>query len=167
MAEPFIGEIRLMAFDYAPSNWAQCNGQLLDIYQNMTLYCLLSTSYGGDGQTTFGLPDLRGRTIVHTGWGYYRGMKGGLERTPLADVQIGSHTHAVKATSDNANQSGPGGNAFANAAVNIFNQDSGSASNLAAQSLGATGGSVPHENMQPSLVMNYCIAMDGEFPTRS
>jgi len=167
MAEPFIGEIRLMGFDYAPRDWAQCNGQLLDIYQNFTLYALLGTAFGGDGQNTFALPDLRGRAIVHAGWGYYRGMKGGLERVPLALTQVGSHTHAVKATPEDANQAGPGGNAFSKASVNIFNQDSGSSSNLTTQALGSTGGNVPHENMQPSLVLNYCIAMDGIFPTRS
>jgi microcystin-dependent protein len=139
----------------------------MDIYQNMTVYALLGTYFGGDGQTTFALPDLRGRAIVHTGWGYYRGMNGGIERAPMVDAQVGSHTHAFKATSETANQSSPGNNAYANAAVNIFNQDSGSASNLSAQALGNTGGSVPHENMQPSLVMNYCIALDGVFPTRS
>ncbi len=167
MAEPYIGEIRLMGFDWAPRDWARCDGQLMDINQNMTVYALLGTYYGGDGQNNFALPDLRGRAIAHTGWGYYRGMKGGLERAAMVAVQVGSHSHVFKATSENATQSSPGGNAYANAAVNIFNQDSGSASNLSTQALGATGSSVPHENMQPSLVANYCIALDGLFPTRS
>jgi microcystin-dependent protein len=166
MAEPFIGEIRLMSFDYAPRYWATCDGQLVPVHQNQALFALLGTTYGGDGINNFGLPDLRGRAAMHFSVGYFRGERGGLEYVPLTAGQVGPHSHAFHCTNNNANYQGPQNRFFAKADVPVYTRTLTNLKHFNPQSMVAAGSSVPHFNMQPSLVMNYCISLQGIFPTR-
>lgn len=167
MSEPFIGEIRAMSFDYAPKYWATCDGQLIPVHQNAALFALLGTTYGGDGINNFALPDLRGRTCMHVGPGYFRGQIGGWEAVPLQASQMGAHSHTFDCTSENAKKVGPKFKLYANADVSIFTQDTTNLSTMNQQSVVAAGSGAPHYNMQPSLAINYCIALQGIFPTRS
>lgn len=169
MSEPFIGEIRLFGFNFAPRGWALCDGQLLDIASHSALFSLLGTTYGGDGRTTFGLPDLRGRVAVHKGSGpglttRNMGQKAGAETVTLNVNQIPPHRHSLIAAAEGANQGKPGDNELASS--NIYHAPTSDAT-LAASSIGQTGGGQAHENMQPFLVANYCIALMGIFPSRS
>jgi|SRR5215216_3719109 len=162
MSEPFLGELKLMGFNFAPKAWAQCNGQLLPINQNQALFSLLGTMYGGNGQTTFALPDLRGRVPLHRGR-LTQGQKSGEEAHTLNLSEMPTHNHSVSASSQNGDQAGPkilGGasNAYATAS-NLISIAQGTVSN--------TGGSQPHENRQPYLVLNWCIALQGIFPSRN
>lgn len=169
MSEPFIGEVKMFGFSYAPSGWALCDGQILQITDHYSLYALLGVTFGGDGQTTFALPDLRGRVPVHMGIGYYRGNKGGVEAVPLAHTQLPIHTHAVKGTTANAD-TGEGattrgfatstGDSVYGAATGLVNMENGVIEPF-------EGGGQAHNNVQPIQVINYCIAMDGLFPPRS
>jgi microcystin-dependent protein len=170
MSEPFIGEIKMFGFNYAPSGWALCDGQVLPIEQNYSLYALLGTAYGGDGQTTFALPDMRGRVPVHMGPGYYRGDKGGYESVPLDQTQLPMHTHAVMGTTaagDSAAGTATASFATSSGGASIY----GEASGLVNMENGVIdpfeGGGHPHNNVQPIQVINFCIAMDGLFPARS
>lgn len=169
MSEPFIGEIRLFAFNFAPRGWALCDGQLLDIASHTALFSLLGTTYGGDGRTTFGLPDLRGRVAVHKGTGpgltpRNMGQKAGVERVTLTIPELPPHRHSLVCAAEAANQGKPAGNELA--ASNIYHAPTSDAV-LAASSIGQTGGGQSHENMQPFLVANYCIALTGLFPSRN
>ncbi len=167
--EPFLGEIRAFGFNFNPRGWAKCDGQLLPIAQNQALYSLLGTTYGGDGRTTFGLPDLRGRASLHQGQGTGLGnrpigSRAGQQAVALTSSQIPSHTHTLNALADNPSSGMP--------AAGILSADTlytagPSDTALAAQSIGNTGGNVGHENMQPWLVINWCIALQGTFPSRS
>lgn len=167
MSEPFIGEIRLFGFSFAPSGWARCEGQLLQIASNTALFSLLGTTYGGDGKSTFGLPDLRGRNAIHQGAGpglssRVMGQRGGQERVTLSQQQIPAHSHPLFASAEGANQSKPDGNQLAS--VTIYHAATSDAQ--LAPSIGMTGGGQSHENMPPFLVMNYCIALVGIFPSQ-
>jgi len=167
MAEPFLAEIRIMSFGFAPQGWAMCNGQLLPINQNQALFSLLGTTYGGNGQTTFGLPDLRGQTPIHFGQ-HVLGEKGGEQAHTLSISELSTHVHTLSGTSTAASQPVPTGALLATSAATdpIY----GSASSLVAMSASAlanVGGSQAHQNMQPFLTLNFCIALIGIFPSRN
>lgn len=174
MAEPYIGEIRLFSFGYAPKGWATCDGQTINIVQNQALYSLLGTTYGGDGVTTFKLPDLRGRTTLHRSSAYQEGAAGGAETVALATTaQLPAHTHLLAANTAAGSSNVPQGNLLA-----AVQDSSGTkfgyavakaipAATLAPGSISSTGGSSGHNNMQPTLVINYCIALTGYYPPRS
>jgi microcystin-dependent protein len=172
MSNPFLGEIRAFSFAYAPTGWLQCNGQILPINQYQALFALLGTTYGGNGVQNFQLPDLRGRVALHVGNGLQQGSIQGEEVVTLSTAQLPAHKHVVNAanngTTNGSNIPGPGvipgsgsGN---NAAVLIYGNG---AANVALAPLAANGSGQPHENRMPSLVMNYCIAMSGIFPSRN
>jgi microcystin-dependent protein len=163
MAEPFLSEIRVMSFGYAPKGWALCNGQLLPINQNQALFSLLGTTFGGDGRVNFALPDVRGRTPIHVGAGHTLGEKGGEQAHTLSIAELPGHTHAANATSDNAAVDAPGGNLLASAA----NQYAAPSPNttLIPSSVTNVGGSQAHPNMQPFLTLSFCIALQGIFPS--
>lgn len=167
MSTPYIGEIRLFGGNFAPAGWAFCDGSLLPISENDALFVLIGTTYGGDGQSTFALPDLRGRTPVHQAPTYVMGQKGGAESVTLTTQQLPAHTHTALGTGGgNAISPGgaywstdPGGNT---AAYSSANPDSA----MSAAAVGTTGGSTPHDNMSPFLVVNYIIALFGVFPSQ-
>ena len=174
MSEPFLGEIRPFGFNFAPRGWAMCAGQMLSISQNTALFSLLGTTYGGNGQTTFGLPDLRGRAPVHPGNGpglpfVGQGDLGGTEAVTLLPQQLPSHGHVTRASADLAAGSSPAGNlmgAKGRGGVDVY----AAATNftaLAPGAVGSAGSSQAHNNMQPSLVVNFCIALEGIFPSRN
>lgn len=165
MAEPFLGEIRIFSFNFAPRGWALCNGQLLPINQNQALFALLGTQFGGNGQTNFALPDMRARAPIHTG-NYPLGQCGGETTHTLTQAELPVHSHGLRASSDVGRLAAPTGAALARAPFNAYAPPTGS--NLApmhTDSLGTAGGSQPHTNMQPSLVLNICIALQGIFPS--
>ena len=175
--DPFVGEIRLIAFTFAPRAWALCDGSLLSIQQNTALFALLGTQYGGDGRTTFGLPDLRGRAVVGAGQSagltnYTQGTLTGTESVTLLSTNLPAHTHTLSATVPVSTAAGtsnsPAGNYFA--ASNSQYGDSVGGGNMATALLNGasvpTGSSQPHENRMPFLVLNYCIALQGVFPQR-
>lgn len=167
MAEPFLGEIRMFSFAFAPKGWALCDGRLLPINQNQALFALLGVTYGGNGTTNFGLPDLRGRVPVHFGSGVVQGEMAGREAVVLSASQLPAHSHPVRASSDVANASSAAGAVLAGkprGGVDVYANPS-NLEPLAAGSVGNTGSSQAHPNMQPSLVMNFCIALQGIFPS--
>jgi microcystin-dependent protein len=166
MAEPFLSEIRLMSFVFAPKGWALCNGQLLPINQNQPLFSLLGTTFGGDGRVNFALPDLRARAPLHVGSGHTLGERGGEAAHTLNVAELPTHVHQVKASNDLATSGDPTGNFFGQpttAMGNIYGAPPNSA--MVATSVGNTGGSQPHENMMPFLVLSFCIALQGIFPS--
>lgn len=163
MAQPYVGEIRMFAGNFAPAGWAFCDGTLLPISENETLFQLIGTTYGGDGQSTFGLPDLRGRLPLHHGSGYVLAESGGQESVVLTVNQIPAHNHAAQASSDGGTQSGPGGGLWATSGLNQF--ATGSGVSTMANSMGNTGGNQPHENMMPFLVVSFIISLFGIFPS--
>ncbi len=163
MSEPFLAEIRILSFNFAPRGWALCNGQLLPINQNQALFSLLGTTYGGNGQTTFALPDLRSRIPVHTGNGVTLGERAGEENHTLTMSEMPGHSHLVQASSQTANTATPTGNVLAQSG-----QIYGPASSLVAMrstSISPAGGSQAHLNMQPFTVLNFAIALQGIFPS--
>lgn len=166
MSEPFLGEIRPFGFNFAPRGWAACDGQVLPILQNQALFSLLGTTYGGDGRTTFALPDLRGRAAMHVGASNPQGQSAGSETVQLTINQIPSHTHSVSCSNAAGNQAGPAGGFWAqdNQSYKLYSNSSDSA--LAAGAVGAVGGQ-PHPNLQPYLCVNFCIALQGIFPSRN
>jgi microcystin-dependent protein len=164
MAEPFLSEIRIMSFVFAPKGWALCNGQLMPINQNQALFSLLGTTFGGDGRVNFALPDLRGRTPIHVGSGHTLGERGGEPAHTLSIAELPTHTHVLSASGTLADAPIPGGFVLARSNDNIF----GSATNLVATNTGSvtnTGGSQAHLNMQPFLTLSFCIALQGIFPS--
>lgn len=164
MAEPFLSEIRIMSFVFAPKGWALCNGQLMPINQNQALFSLLGTTFGGDGRVNFALPDLRGRTPIHVGSGHTLGEKGGEQAHTLTQSEMPAHTHVLNATSDNGTVPGPSGNVYAKTLGLSYS----SATQLVAMStetVTSVGGSQAHLNMQPFLTLSFCIALQGIFPS--
>jgi microcystin-dependent protein len=167
MADAFVGEIRIFGGTFAPMDWAFCNGQLLSISQYSVLYSLIGTTYGGDGVTTFALPDLRGRVPVHQGNGYTIGQAGGQETVALQADQVPAHTHTVRAKQGDGTANTPAGNVWAT--VPSLKYYSTAAPNLAMRSgtVGQAGGNgAAHENMMPSRVLNFIICLNGYYPTR-
>ena len=170
MGTPFMGELRIVSFNFAPKGWALANGQFLPINQNQALFSLLGTTYGGNGQTTFALPNLRGRVPIHVGNGHIQGEAGGQEAHTLTQSELPQHTHFAMGTNNNATQASPNPNASSNAYARAGNQMYGTVGNLVAMSslmVGSVGGSQAHENRQPFLVLNYIIALQGIFPSRN
>jgi len=173
MSEPFVGEIRMFAGNFAPRGWAFCDGQLLAVSQNDALFSLLGTIYGGDGRTTFGLPDMRGRIPLHAGTGpglsqRRLGAKGGAEKVTLTVNQLPSHTHNFQASQDIANQTDPSGQFIAQSTlIDLYVQDTNPSESMATNSVDGIGGSRSHTNLQPFLCINYIIALFGIYPSRN
>lgn len=164
MAEPFLSEIRLFSFNFAPKGWAMCNGQLLPINQNQALFSLLGTTYGGNGQTNFALPNMRGRVPIHFGSGHTLGEAAGSSSVTITVQQMPQHTHSVTATTAEATVQTAAGNTFADAPGQIYN-GAGPFTTVTPATVTNVGGSQPHMNMQPYLVLNFCIALQGIFPS--
>jgi microcystin-dependent protein len=171
MAEPFLSEIRIMSFGFAPKGWALCNGQLLPINQNQALFSLLGTTFGGDGRVNFALPNLQARAPIHVGSGHTLGEQGGEQAHTLSISELPTHTHVANGTSALADQPAPGGNLLATVDPSAFTTSAyapaGSLTAMAAASVTNTGGSQAHLNMQPFLVLNFCIALQGIFPSQT
>lgn len=165
MSEPFLAEVRLFGFNFPPRGWAQCDGQILPINQNQSLWSLLGSTYGGDGRTTFGLPDLRGRACMHRGGSHLLGQKTGQELHTLNINEIPSHTHQLQAYSEASDSNQAPGNRYGQASVVTYHPLSGSNTvAMNAEAVGITGGNAGHDNMQPYLAVNFCIALTGTFP---
>jgi microcystin-dependent protein len=162
--EPFLGQIHIFAFSSAPNGWAQCNGQFLPINQNQALFSLLGTMYGGNGQTTFALPNLRGRVPIHIGQGFTQGQAGGTEAHTITQNEMPAHTHQTLASTGGPTVSSPAGASWAS---NTGFSPYGTTADLAMSPLAITnvGGSQPHENRSPFLTLNFCIALIGVFPS--
>lgn len=167
MNEPFLGEIRPFSFNYPPKGWATCDGQLLPIGQNTALFGLLGTMYGGDGKTTFGLPDLRGRAGMHVGPHNPQGVGGGQESVTLTTAQIPAHTHVANCSNVPGNRSSPTGKFWAQDSGGNFTFNSAGGATMAATVIGTAGGNQAHTNMQPYFVLNFCIALQGVFPVKN
>lgn len=174
MSDPFIGEIAVYGFNFAPRSWAICNGALMNISQNAALFSLLGTTYGGNGTTNFALPNLLGRVALGAGSGaglstYTQGDSGGVESVTLTTSQIPAHTHAIGCTSANGDSVTPAGKILAKDSAGGSAPYSSGAANgtLAAGALQSTGGSSSHTNLQPYLALNVCIALTGIFPSRN
>jgi microcystin-dependent protein len=171
VAEPFLGEIRLFAFNFAPVGWTQANGQLLPIAQNTALFALLGTQFGGNGTSNFALPDLRGRVAIHQGLApgltdHVVGEKGGAETITLTTAQMPNHSHKLEAASGAATTTHPGGAVLANAKTATYGPaPNGTAMNAAA--IGHAGSSHPVRVVPPFLTLNFCIALQGIFPSRT
>jgi microcystin-dependent protein len=170
VAEPFLAEIRLMSFGFAPRGWALCNGQLLPINQNQALFSLLGTTFGGDGRVNFALPDLRGRTPIHVGSGHTLGERGGEPSQTLSNAQLPSHVHVAHATTSQADQNSNSAAPSRMPAQSNFSFLYAPAASLqatAGNALTSTGGSQAHQNTQPFSVLSFCIALQGIFPSRN
>ena len=174
MAEPFLSEIRIMSFVFAPKGWALCNGQLLPINQNQALFSLLGTTYGGDGRVNFALPDLRSRVPIHMGSGFTLGERGGEQAHTLSIAELPTHTHVLQGSTANASAIAPANNVLARGTTavggNPINYYSAIGSNLAAMNAASvtnTGGSQAHLNMMPFLTLSFCIALQGIFPSQT
>ncbi|MGZ8843281.1 MAG: phage tail protein [Pyrinomonadaceae bacterium] len=167
MAEPFLSEIRIFSFNFAPKSWALCNGQLLPINQNQALFSLLGTTYGGNGQTTFALPDLRGQVPTHIGGGNVLGAKGGTSSVTITQSTMPQHLHFGQGTSNSSgNVATPGNALLAASNVTIYGPPAALVA-LDPSSVANVGGSQAHENRQPYLVLNFCIALQGIFPSQN
>lgn len=166
MAQPYVGEIRMFAGNFAPAGWMFCEGQLLPISENETLFNLIGTTYGGDGQSTFALPDLRGRIPIHMGNGFILAETGGAEEITLTVSQIPAHSHPELANSGAAQGSNPQNNVLATvAAGSVYNGLNTNLVNMNPQSVGSVGGSQPHTNFQPYLCVDFIISLFGIFPS--
>jgi len=165
MSTPFLGEIRIMSFNFPPKGWAFCNGQLLPINQNQALFSLLGTYFGGNGQTNFALPNLQGRVPIHQGSQFVQGQTGGEAAHTLNISEIPVHTHVVTASSNVADQGNPQGNYLAVESSNAYS--TAPDNTMAPQAIPNAGGSQPHDNMSPYLVLTFCIALQGIFPSRN
>jgi microcystin-dependent protein len=167
MSTPFLGEIKIVSFNFAPKGWAQCNGQLLPISQNQALFSILGTTYGGDGRVNFGLPDFRGRIPTYVGGGLVLGQKGGEEFHTVITSEMPAHNHIASASNvaDNTNTNVPTSNYPANSNVNPYRATA--STTFAPQAITNVGGSQPHEDRQPFLVLCFVIALQGIFPSRN
>lgn len=177
MAEPFIGEIRMFGGNYAPEKWAFCNGQIVAITSFQALYSLIGTTYGGDGRTTFGLPDLRGRAPIHYGQGpgltnYPLGARTGQDRTVLTEANMPAHRHQILADDTGSSPSGPvyafcGPTSLVDADFDIYSDDTSDVAQLSPSTLSTAGQAIPVENKAPYQVINFIIALEGAYPPRS
>ncbi len=171
MADPFLGEIRMFGFNFAPTGWASCNGQILSIAQNTALFALIGTYYGGDGVQTFALPDLQSRVAINQGQAsglspYVIGETGGVETITLTQAEMPEHTHAVDANGSPGTSDRPAGNVPARTKASAYG-GAPDGTTMNAGMIGNAGGNEPHENRQPYLVVNFCIALQGIFPSRN
>lgn len=171
MSSPYVGEIRLVGFNFAPVGWNLCDGSLMAIADNSTLFNLIGTTYGGDGQTTFGLPDLRGRVAVHQGshigTSFIIGQLSGQEAVLLTTAQLPSHSHAIEAVSSAGNLTSPSLGLLAASAAGEYIATASATSSLSSLSVSQAGGGQTHDNMQPYLTMNYIISLYGIYPSQS
>ena len=167
MAQPYVGEIRMFAGNFAPAGWMFCEGQLLPISENQTLFNLIGTTYGGDGQSTFALPDLRGRLPLHFGNGFTLAQTGGAETVTLTVQQIPAHSHPFLGTGNIANDANPGGNVVAQPSTFFPYVNTPPIVAMAAAAISATGGSQPHNNFQPYLCVDFIISLFGIFPSQT
>jgi len=176
MASPFVAEIRIFGFNFAPTGWAMCDGQILPISQNTALFSLLGTTYGGDGKSNFALPNLQGTAPLQQGQGpglslRDLGESGGEQTATLLTTEIPSHSHTALANTVGAQVATPGGNTWAppgaGRGLTIYDSGAGSAPQMNLQALADTGGNLPHNNMPPYLTLNFCIALQGIFPPRT
>jgi microcystin-dependent protein len=165
MAQPYVGEIRMFAGNFAPAGWMFCEGQLLPISEYETLFNLIGTTYGGDGQSTFGLPDLRGRIPIHQGNGFILAETGGAEEITLTVNQIPAHSHPLLAANAVGNDPNPNNNLLAESSAVTLYQSGAPAAAMATQSISSTGGSQPHTNFQPYLCIDFIISLFGIFPS--
>jgi microcystin-dependent protein len=166
MSQPYVGEIRMFGGNFAPAGWMFCDGSLLPISENETLFNLIGTTYGGDGQSTFALPDLRSRVPIHQGNGFTLAQMGGEENVTLTVSQIPAHTHVPQANSGTGTQTSPAGNVWANSANFPYSPNAPSAS-MDPAAVGLAGGSQPHDNMIPFLVVNFIISLFGVYPSQN
>lgn len=175
MAEPFIAQVQIFPYNFAPRGWAFCDGQLLPISQNTALFSLIGTTYGGDGKTTMGLPNLQGRAVVCPGRGpglstYQLGQRGGTETVTLSEAQMAAHPHTMRAAPDPGDLNAPSTQRSLARSSGAFAYQQNATANLgamAAQALpNSAGGSQPHNNMEPYLTLNFCIALQGIYPSR-
>lgn len=166
MAEPFLSEIRIMSFGFAPKGWALCNGQLMPINQNQALFSLLGTTYGGDGRVNFALPNLQGNVPIHQGQGFNLGNKGGEQAHTLSIAEIPTHIHMSQASGNTGNTADPTNNVLGVVAGRVYT-DPANLTTLRPDSVTNVGGSQAHLNMQPFLVLCFCIALQGIFPSRT
>jgi microcystin-dependent protein len=166
MSNPFVGEIRMFAGNFAPAGWALCDGSLLSIADNDVLFTLIGTTYGGDGQSTFGLPDLRSRVPLHMGSSFPLGQNGGEETVTLTANQLPAHTHVPQANSGIGTQTSPAGKVWAASSNFPYSANAPSAS-MAPGAVGSAGGSQPHANMVPFLAINFIISLFGIFPPQA
>jgi microcystin-dependent protein len=167
MGTPYVGEIRIFAGSFAPVGWAFCDGSLLSISEYEVLFTLIGTTYGGNGQTTFALPDLRGRVPIHQGGGFALAQSGGVESVALNATQIPAHTHNFMASTNAANQGTPAGFVLAaSTGVKIYSSGAPNVS-LSPMALQNAGGSLPHDNRQPFGCLNFIVALDGIYPTQN
>ena len=168
MAQPYVGEIRMFAGNFAPAGWMFCDGQLLPISENETLFQLIGTTYGGDGQSTFALPDLQSRVPIHQGNGFVLAEQGGVEDVTLTVQQIPVHSHPLLGSGAAANSRNPPNNMLAKAAGTIYTNNPGRGlAVMSPQAIGIDGGSQPHTNIQPYLTINFIISLFGIFPSPS
>ena len=166
MADPFLGEIKIVSFNFAPKGWALCNGQTLPINQNQALFSLFGTMYGGNGQTTFAIPNLQAKTAIHVGGGWIQGQAMGQPAHTLTLQELASHSHTAQGTTTNADSAVPTGNLLG-AANNLYAPPTSGLTPLHPSSITPVGGSQPHDNMQPYLTLNFCVALQGIFPSRN
>ena len=169
--DPFLGEIRIFPFTFAPTGWAFCNGQLIPISQNTALFALLGTTYGGDGKSTFGLPNLQGQAPMHPGQGsglsdHVLGETGGAETVTLLELETPAHSHGVNVSGRPGTENDAAGQYWAGASINVYTTNAASLVAMAPQALTPAGGDQPHTNLQPYLTLNFCIALQGVFPQR-
>jgi len=165
MSEPFLGEVKIISWNFAPKGWAFCNGQLLPINQNQALFSILGTTYGGDGRVTFALPNLQGRTAVHTGNGIVLGQSAGETSHTLNISELPAHTHAPTGSAATGTLAAATGNLWGGSTANPYSATANTLMNPAC--VLPTGGSQPHENMSPYLVLNFIIALQGIFPSQN
>ena len=166
MSEPFLGEIKLVAFNFPPKGWALCNGQFLPINQNQALFALMGTTYGGNGQTTFALPNLRGRVPIHAGGAHTQGEAGGSTAVTITQQQMPQHLHFLQVSSNSTGTTADPTNAFLGPANGGYGPPA-ALTTLHPQSVAALGGSQPHNNMMPYTVLNFIIALQGIFPSQN
>ena len=167
MAQPYVGEVRMFAGNFPPAGWMFCEGQLLPISENETLFQLIGTTYGGDGESTFALPDMRGRLPIHQGNGFILAETGGAEEITLTVTQIPAHSHSMIASTAAGDQSGPGNQVLARTTgADLYSSDSPYV-NLSPQAVSSTGGSQPHTNFQPYLCVDFIISLFGIFPSQT